>query len=185
MDNLIKIFQIIVAGAAAIGILYGTFKYIFNLNKNIKDILDEVKPNSGKSLKDQVIEIKEKVNKDSQTINIICSRQKWLLDNRPEPIFECDTSGSCTWVNEKYCQLLQHDIDYFKGNGWKNGIHNEDRRRVEEEWEKAIEDKRTSICEYRMVDREGTVYKVKATANRNENYGYIGHIEILEDKKDK
>lgn len=185
MDILIKICQAIVAIAAAVGVLYAIFAYVYSLNKKIQDILDEVKPNDGKSLKEQVTEINSKVNKDSHIINTICSRQKWLLDNRPEPIFECDTSGSCTWVNEKYCQLLQHDIDYFKGNGWKSVVHNADRRKVEEEWNNAIEDKRSSTCEYRMVDREGTVYKVRATATRNENYGYIGHVEVLEEKKDK
>jgi hypothetical protein len=55
---------------------------------------------------------------------------------------------------------------------------------VEKEWDRALKDKRSSISTYRMVDREGTVFEVKVTATRNDNYGYIGHIEILDDKKD-
>ena len=35
-----------------------------------------------------------------------------------------------------------------------------------------------------MIDREGTIYNVKVIATINDNYGYIGHIEILDDKKD-
>jgi hypothetical protein len=35
-----------------------------------------------------------------------------------------------------------------------------------------------------MIDREGTIYHVKAVATRNDSHGYIGHIEILDDKKD-
>jgi PAS domain S-box-containing protein len=184
MDNLFYYLEKILVISAAGGVLFGAFKWIFTLNKNVKEILKEVKPNSGTSIKDQVAKIEKQVFNDSNKINTICIRQKWILDNRPEPIFECDTEGKCTWVNEKYCQLLKHDIDYFLGNGWKNGVHCEDLEMVEKEWDRALKDKRSSISTYRMVDREGTVFEVKVTATRNDNYGYIGHIEILDDKKD-
>ena len=183
MNLIFSILQTIIALVTVGGFLFVVFKWVNNLNKNIKDILEEVKPNGGKSLKDRVTAIQTQVNKDSDAINTICCRQKWLLDNRPEPIFECNTSGSCTWVNEKYCQLLQHDVEYFLGNGWKNGVHGEDLEHVEKEWDKAIRDKRSSISEHRVVDREGNIYNVKVTAIRNENYGYIGHIHILEEIK--
>jgi PAS domain S-box-containing protein len=184
MDNIFNYLEKILVISAAGGVLFGAFKWIFTLNKNVKEILKEVKPNSGTSIKDQVAKIEKQVFNDSNKINTICIRQKWILDNRPEPIFECDTEGKCTWVNEKYCQLLKHDTDYFLGNGWKNGVHCEDLEMVEKEWDRALKDKRSSISTYRMVDREGTVFEVKVTATRNDNYGYIGHIEILDDKKD-
>lgn len=180
MDQILNYLQLIVVGAGAIGAIFGVARWVFSLNKNIKEILKEVKPNSGTSLNDKVNNIEKQVKKDSQLINTICSRQKWLLDNRPEPIFECDVSGSCTWVNEKYCQLLQHDVEYFTGNGWKNGVHTDDRERVSVEWDRALKDKRSSVIEYRLVDREGHVFKVKATAIRNDDQGYIGSITILE-----
>jgi len=180
--NNIKIYVEVILGLLTIvGLIITLSKYILTLNKNIKEILEEVKPNGGKSLKDKVSAIQEQVNKDSNLINKIVYRQRWLLDNRPEPIFECDTIGNCTWVNEKYCQLLQHDVDYFLGNGWKNGVHSEDLENVEKEWNKAINDKRSSSSEYRVVDREGNIYKVKVVAVRNDDYGYIGSIQILED----
>ena len=183
MDFLLKILEIIIAIVTIGGFLFTTFRWVCKINRTLEEILSEVKPNSGKSLKDRVTAIQEQVNKDSNSINTICCRQKWLLDNRPEAIFECDTTGSCTWVNEKYCQLLQHDVDFFLGNGWKNGIHSEDLDKVQIEWERAIKDKRSSVSEHRVVDREGNIYKVKVTAIRNEHYGYIGHIEILEEIK--
>ena len=65
----------------------------------------------------------------------------------------------------------------------KNGVHGEDLEHVEKEWDKAIRDKRSSISEHRVVDREGNIYNVKVTAIRNENYGYIGHIQVLEEIK--
>lgn len=185
MDQLFYYLDKILVISAAAGILFGVFKWIFTLNNNVREILKEVKPNSGTSLKDKVDKIEKQISVDSNLINIICRRQKWLLDNRPEPIFECDVNGNCTWVNEKYCQLLQHDVDYFLGNGWKNGVHGEDLEMVEKEWERAIKDKRSSTSTHRVVDREGNVYKVKVIATRNDNHGYIGHIEIVYDKKDQ
>lgn len=182
MDDLLNYAEIIIKVGGALGLLSGLGLWLYNLNKSVTEILGEVKPNGGKSLKDRVTDIQRKVNKDSETINTIFSRQKWILDSRPEPIFECDVSGSCTWVNEKYCQLLKHDVDYFKNNGWKNGIHNEDREHVEREWEKAIKDRRSSTSEHRLVDREGNVINVKVIATRNEDHGYIGRIEILDNK---
>ena len=55
---------------------------------------------------------------------------------------------------------------------------------VEKEWARSIKDKRSSVTIYRMIDREGTIYNVKVVATRNDKHGYIGHIEILDDKKD-
>jgi PAS domain S-box-containing protein len=180
MNDLLNYAELIIKIGGAMSVLGGLGLWIYSLNKSVKQILEEVKPNGGKSLKDRVTAIQTQVNKDSNSINTIYSRQKWILDNRPEPIFECNASGSCTWVNEKYCQLLQHDVNYFLDNGWKNGIHSEDRERVENEWQKAIKDRRSNITEYRLVDREGTVIPVKVIAIRNDDNGYIGRIEVID-----
>ena len=79
---------------------------------------------------------------------------------------------------------MKHDINYFLGNGWKNGILPLDLEMVEKEWDRSIKDKRSIVSVYRMIDREGTIYNVKVIATRDNNYGYIGYIEILDDKKD-
>ncbi len=184
MNNIFVYLENILVISAVSGVLFGVFKWIFTLNRNVKEILKEVRPNSGTSLKDHIDKINKQVSHDSNLINTICTRQKWILDTRPEPIFECDTDGKCTWVNEKYCQLLKHDINYFLGNGWKNGILPVDLEMVEKEWDRSIKDKRSIVSIYRMIDREGTIHNVKVIATRDNNYGYIGYIEILDDKKD-
>ena len=104
MNDLLNYAELIIKIGGAMSVLGGLGLWIYSLNKSVKQILEEVKPNGGKSLKDRVTAIQTQVNKDSNSINTIYSRQKWILDNRPEPIFECNASGSCTWVNEKYCQ---------------------------------------------------------------------------------
>lgn len=184
MDDLLKYAEIIVKIGAALSLLGGFGLWLYSLNRSVNQILEEVKPNGGKSLKDRVTAIQIQVNKDSNSINTICCRQKWILDNRPEPIFEYNTDGNCTWVNEKYCQLLQHDVNYFLNNGWKNGIHTEDRVRIENEWEKAIKDRRSCTLEYRVVARSGDIIPVRVVAIRNDEYGYIGHIDIISQQKE-
>ena len=101
-----------------------------------------------------------------------------------QPIFECDINGNCTWVNEKYCQLTKHNISHFIGNGWKSMIHEDDRERVIQEWESAVEDKRSSTCTYRIVDADGNIYHISVISTINDIYGYIGTITILNKESD-
>lgn len=189
--------QLIIAAAAVIAIVYKVFIYLINkvrsiilkiknqcdtickIQTMIPKIYEELTPNHGTSIKDKIDKIDKKVEENIKVTNLICHRQKWILDNREEPIFETDEKGNCTWVNEKYCQLVKHNMTYMLGHGWKNVVHENDRERVVQEWESAIQDKRGSTCSYQMVDSDGNIYHVVATATINDVYGYIGSIKIL------
>lgn len=157
---------------------------ICKIHTMIPSIYSELTPNHGSSIKDKIDKIDKKVDENTKVTNLICHRQRWILDNRSEPIFECDSNGNCTWVNEKYCQLTKHNISHVIGNGWKNLIHEDDRERVVQEWQSAVEDKRSSTCTYRIVDTDGNIYQISATATINDMYGYIGTIKILNNECD-
>jgi PAS domain S-box-containing protein len=195
LSNLYFDFQFIIAASAVSAILYKITKYLFSkikqeydgiskTHKMISFIYSELTPNHGSSIKDKIDKIDKKIEENTKITNQICHRQRWILDNRDEPIFECDTEGKCTWVNEKYCQITKYSESYFLGNGWRNIIHEDDRERVILEWDSAIEDKRNSTCSYRIVNRDGHVYHVLSTATRNDVYGYIGSIKILPKDQD-
>lgn len=189
--------QLIIASAAVIAIVYKIVKYIYTKIYNIylklkskyeeickihimiPKIYSELSPNHGTSIKDKVDKIDKKVDENTKVTKQICLRQRWILDNRDEPIFECDVDGKCTWVNEKYCQLTKFSPSYLLDNGWKNVIHEDDRERVLVEWESALHDKRSSTCSYRIVDRDRVVYHVSSIATVTENFGYIGSIKVL------
>lgn len=157
---------------------------ICKIHTMIPSIYSELTPNHGSSIKDKIDKIDKKVDETTKVTNLICHRQRWILDNRSEPIFECDANGNCTWVNEKYCQLTKHNISHFIGNGWKSMIHEEDRERVIQEWESAVEDKRSSTCTYRIVDADGNIYHISVISTINDIYGYIGTIKIINKESD-
>lgn len=182
MDDLIKLMEnisIVVGFFAVIGIIYTFFVKIYKLTANVDRILKEVTPNSGGSIKDKINKIEKELNDNSMVVKTICARQKWLLDRTDDAVFECDDCGKCTWVNEKYCNLLKHDVDFFLDNGWKTAVHAEDLERVEREWDKAVKDGRNITTEYRMVDRDGTILKIKASATKTNENGFIGTIKVL------
>jgi len=189
--------QFIIATVAVAGILYKSVKYFYvtiksgylsikkqydelcKINLMIPKIYAELTPNHGSSVKDKIDKIKENVDENTKVTKQICLRQRWILDNREEPIFECDADGKCTWVNEKYCQLTKFSPSYLLENGWKNVIHEDDRERVLNEWNSALKDKRSSTCSYRIIDHDRVVYYVTSIATVTENMGYIGSIKVL------
>jgi len=189
--------QFILKLAAVSILLYKVIKYLYTKIKSgylsikkqydelckihsmIPKIYSELTPNHGTSIKDKVDKIKEKVDENTKVTKQICLRQRWILDNREEPIFECDAEGKCTWVNEKYCQLTKFSPSNLLENGWKNVIHEDDREHVLDEWESALKDKRSSTCSFRIVDHDGVVYHVTSIATVTEDMGYIGSIRVL------
>lgn len=188
------ILQLIIATSAVIGILYKLLMFIFKTVKSeygkvcklhtmIETIYSEITPNHGTSLKDKVNTIERKLEENTQATSVIMHRQRWLLDNRDEPIFESRDDGTCTWVNDKYCKLTGYSVDDFLNNGWKSVLHEADRERISVEWESAVKDKRDSHATFRIVSKDGVVYKVRADAMRNGDGGYIGKV-IVESRVD-
>ena len=182
-------FQIIIAASATAGIIYKISEFVVKKIKNeynnfvrlhtmVETIYSEITPNHGSSIKDKVVAIESRLGENTKMIKQISHRQRWILDNRDEPIFESDSLGNCTWVNDKYCRLSGHDIGFFLGNGWRNIVHEDDRERIVSEWNGAITDNRDSHISFRLVTREGKVYNVHSIAIRNAESGYIGNINI-------
>ena len=143
-----------------------------------RSIFGELHTNHGSSLTDKINRIEAQLKENTRVTQLIMYRQRWLLDNREEPIFESGPEGECTWVNNKYCSLTGYKQDEFLQNGWHNVIHEHDRDRVIHEWESAIKGKRDSHSSYRMVSKDGTTYQVTATCTRNGELGYVGTISV-------
>lgn len=185
--------QLLIAAAAAIAILYKILMFIFKkakgeydklcrLHKMIETIYSELTPNHGTSLKDKVNAIEKKLEENTRDTVTIMYRQRWLLDNGSVPIYEAGLDGKCTWVNEKYCELTGYSLSEFLNNGWRNSLHVDDRDRIVSEWESAVKDKRDFHAEYRLVSRNGEIYKIHTTAKRNGDIGYIGELYVVDNR---
>ena len=81
-------------------VLYKKLKPYTTITDDIIKIRKELTSNGGQSLKDYVAQIKTDVQANTDLTKTIMCRQRWILDNRSEPIFETDEKGNFTWVNE-------------------------------------------------------------------------------------
>lgn len=183
------ILQIVIAASTVITIAYKVLSFLFKkikaeyeslctIHKMVATIYSELTPNHGSSLKDKINKIEQRLEDNTKATECIMYRQRWILDNREEPIFESDANGECTWVNSKYCDVTGYTLEEFLKNGWHNVIHQDDREQVVNEWNSAIKDKRDSHASYKIVRKDGKIYRVHVTAIRNGDSGYIGSIRV-------
>jgi len=156
-------------------------KYIYieqSLGK-IEIISKEFQPNHGSSLKDQLNRISVELQKNTELTEKISTRQKWIFDNRDMPIFESDNEGKCVWVNVSFLNLINRDMGYILGHGWKNIIAEEDRERVVKNWELCVKDGRDSEDTYHILDVKGNKIKVFTAACKTGKFGYVGAVKVI------
>ena len=159
------------------------------IHTKVEKIFEEITPNHGSSIKDKINSLDKRMDKVDENLIInnkltekIFYRQRWILDNQSAAVFESDTKGKCIWANVNYLKLVQRDMGFILGNGWKNIIHPDDRERVIRNWELCVKDGIDSEDTYRIIDIEGRVYRVFCSATKTEGNGYIGSIKLLEDE---
>jgi len=125
-------------------VLYKKLKPYTTITDDISKIKAELTSNSGKSLKDLVKKIEVDVESNTNLTKTIMCRQRWILDNRSEPIFETDEKGSFTWVNEAFIRITKRSCFDLLDNKWKNIIEESHRDSVFEHWNQAILEKRNN-----------------------------------------
>ena len=137
-DFISSYLSMILTVSAVIGVLFPIFKWVLDVNANIKAILKELTCNHGSSLKDKIIKLEEEYRARKQLINYIYSTQKWILSVSDKMFFECDGNGDWTSVNESLEDKLNLTRNSLLNSGWKNYIAIDDRNIVIPEWEKSI-----------------------------------------------
>jgi PAS domain S-box-containing protein len=147
---------------------------ISNIEKKMEYVHKELSYNSGTSIKDKICKIQETSNKNIQLVNSVLCKQRWLLDNKPEPIFETDDKGLFTWVNESFIRLVKRGKDDLLGSKWKIIISEEERDSCYKHWEEAIEEKRNFEQTIFITDKKGQKYSCKCVASLQEDGKYIG-----------
>lgn len=111
-----------------------------------------------------------------------------LVAKAPVGIYMTDRFGRCNYVNERWCQMAGLTPEEAEGDGWRSGLHPEDRERVFADWSHMIASQGTWGTEYRFLDRQGTTTWVYGSATGLEDaqgatVGYIGiNVDITERK---
>jgi PAS domain S-box-containing protein len=145
-----------------------------HLPKIIK-ISNELEPNGGNSIKD----ILNRIDKNTQgSISRIWS----LLESSPFGYFETDKEGHFIKVNKKWISMANLSFDQYRGNGWINSIHYDDRDKIVKYWKECIIDQ----IEFNAIYTMSSGVTVHAQANPiktdfGEVLGWIGFIEPVKE----
>ncbi|AFZ04351.1 GAF domain-containing protein [Calothrix sp. PCC 6303] len=112
-----------------------------------------------------------------------------LTTNAPVGIFRTDTDGKCIYVNDHWCLISGIAPEDAFGDGWRQGLHPEDRDKITAEWYQSAQECRPFQLEYRFQrPGDGKVAWVygKSVIERNANgdvIGYVGTITDITDRK--
>ena len=163
---------------------YATEKYFFDSQEII--LLEEATRDLGFAL--EVFE-KEALRKKAEQETLESEeRYHTLTEFSTVGIFRTDSTGFTTYVNPFWCKISGLTFEEGIGNGWINAIHEEDREIVFKGWEKAANNKESSITEYRFVRPDGSIAWVMGQAIPERNFrdeivGYVGTITDISERK--
>jgi PAS domain S-box-containing protein len=107
-------------------------------------------------------------------------RFRSLADEAPVGIYETDPQGCCVYMNKKWLEIAGQTRKEALGDGWKNGLHPEDRTEIFSTWNRHVSDREPWHQEYRFMTPGGKVTWVLGTAMamRSENGNVLGYIGI-------
>lgn len=180
IKNLNASYVVLTAVGGYMYLLYKKLKPYTTITDDIGKIRAELTSNSGKSLKDLVNKIKADVESNTDLTKTIMCHQRWILDNRAEPIFEADEEGNFTWVNEAFVKLAKRSCYDLLGNKWKNIIAEDERDSIFSHWEKAIKEKRNFEETIVITDKKGRRFSAMCIASIQEDGKYIGSLTNIE-----
>lgn len=110
-----------------------------SMGKLIGEILKEVKPNGGTSLKDRVIGIDDKVE------NIVAERRH-QNETSDTAIFKLDSHGEIFYTNATFRELVNAEDDQLIYNNYLSLMEDDDRRRFIRSRDEAIQFKMPLDC---------------------------------------
>lgn len=141
-----------------------------SLGGKLDEIIKELKPNGGSSIKDQL-------NRLETAVSISQAERLLLLDSIPQGVFTSDVNGRWIWVNDALRKTVGGSLAEFVGNNWENTISTEDRETVVREWNRAVEQHRDFNLYFHMTNLDTNAKKkvhVIATPANNFNSEIIG-----------
>jgi PAS domain S-box-containing protein len=115
-------------------------------------------------------------------------RYATLAQLSPVGIFRCDHEGNCTYVNDRWNEIVGLSSQEAMGMGWSGALHRDDRDRVINEWKQAVEKNVPFYSEYRFQRRDGTISWVLGQAlleieQNGQIISYIGTITDITERK--
>lgn len=100
-------------------------------------------------------------------------------EQSPNAIYLTDLNGDCIYVNSKWLEHTGMTYNEAMGKGWINGLYEEDKKKISENWYNSVKSNGKWAFEYRFINKKGEVTWVEGTAkelfnSKGEIAGYLG-----------
>jgi len=115
-------------------------------------------------------------------------RFRLVANTAPVMIWTAETDGLRTYVNQPWLEFTGRPLEAELGNGWAEGIHNEDLKRCLENYSRAFDKRQSFAMEYRIRRNDGKYRWILDTGvprfNPDGSFaGYIGSSLDITDRK--
>lgn len=123
------------------------------------EILAELRPNGGGSLRDSITRIEAQNAIALGRIDIVM-----VALGDQVAAYETDHAGLCVWTSPAYCDLVGRPAPDLLGWGWIVALHHEDADHVRDSWRSSVDDRRAFEMRFRLVRPDGTPIPVLSRA---------------------
>jgi PAS domain S-box-containing protein len=115
-------------------------------------------------------------------------RFRLVANTAPVMIWTAGTDRLCTYVNQPWLEFTGRPLAAELGNGWAEGIHNEDLKRCLETYSQSFDQRQSFAMEYRLRRKDGEYRWIVDIGvprfNPDGNFaGYIGSCLDVTDRK--
>jgi PAS domain S-box-containing protein len=111
------------------------------------------------------------------------ARFRTMADLVPLIIWTTNEKGICTFVNAKWVEWTGLEFDPGPGMQWLDGVHSEDRQKIEMSWRKSLAEHNVFEAKLRMRAADGgyVISDVNSVPRFDLAGNFIGHIGIMRD----
>jgi len=128
---------------------------------SVEAIEKQMFPNGGSSMRDVVDRTSTLMKEMAKDVSMSVAQNRSLFEQSEVGMFEGDDDGEIVWANRALRQLTGMRLEQLVGSGWINAVHDEDRRRVENDWRLATAQRRPFIAMFRLTHiRTGAIVEV-------------------------
>lgn len=117
----------------------------------IDAIKKEVFPNGSGSMRDSVDRSEKMVKKMAKNIFMSLAQNRSLFEQSETGMFEGDDEGELLWANRAFRKMTGMRLEQLDGSGWINAVHDDDRRRVENDWRLCTSQRRAFLAMFRIT----------------------------------